>query len=834
MINILSYAQKLTPGYNPIYTYALSDQLLRDKFTYRTFLALPDSNDDIISIRTILPRIGDSLFENDNAKILQSKLGNITDDVNINTNDDVFNNTPASGLRYILGVQERYLNQWEFTSASYSTFFDDQIVLYSDVPSPFTTGDTVIVNGLSTVYTYNGIVAGPNNYARLNMTSPHTLQTGDFVFIKQQSPMCFTFYNGFVEVLISDPNYIVINKLWSGACTLTQTGTVTSNPELDGTAVVVFSGGTFPTYETMINKTGTASIVGTYSGSVIFTDSRETFGDVKLSRPLSVFNGAVAHNQWPIFDYEDYVPTVNGFEFLTDLPQGWVIRPENDCYLNYWTGNLEQIWSNLYLTTYDTSGVTAGPFQIVNMAGTPSTIQSVNVGPAVLGECVTVEAVPSELGIFATSTGWTLTSIGNATGSISGTGSDGTLNYNFTGIGGVGRVNAVIPTILTVGENYNITLDVALNQDCEIQIGGSGLGTFVTQSQAGVFTGSFTASSVNLTIRIDGLVSTPACTINSVSVTYEACGLVDCNTKSYDVYVGHRIVDTASVVYPFSYGDAGWILSATGNARGFFASGGRLVYADLVEFGGVGLLAAVQEDCMSIGGNYQFRFEVLNNSECEVFVGPSGNVVSVVPVNTTGTFVGTFVATSEDFAIVINGQDAVFTNGCEIRNITVIRTDEFVAYSEVRNFLNDCSCTGRYDNKAMLFLDRMGSLVPYNWTVNHTEKVLIKPTGFKKNIGNYVPGSNNGHSYNIQDSSYTQFSTEIMEEWELNSDWLTEEQSLFLEQLKTSPVVYIDNGGYVPVRVKDITYDRTFKRNKKMIAHKMNIIFNNENNIQQG
>ena len=819
-MDIIARPPLLSPGYNPMYIYGTSSVVNSEtNFSYKIFIADVDRN-DILSARTIVPDDDDKMVSDIN-RLLAGRLGDLTDDININTNTNVFNNTPSSGYRYNVLVREQFLDTWDFTAATVSTFLSDQVVLLSPEPNNYVTGDIIIVDGISTVLDFTSITQGVNGFVRINLSTPHNLSTGDFVFVSQNSPYCYSFYNGLVEVLIAtDPNYIVVNKLWQGTCQFNQTGTVTVNPELDGTAVVVVSGGSSPNYELVINKTGTASqIVGlTFSGTTRYADNRLRNGVTKITPDLSVFNGAIGHNLWPTYDYQEYNPTLNGFSFLTDLPDNWTVRQENDIYLNYWTGNLTQLYS------YGMLEVGGQEYQIVNDGGTPSTVQTVSMGPNNLAECLTVELIPAEVVEWNEQGDWLITAGGNSTYSVT----NGALVYDFTGIGGVGRVRARYDNLLTIGQVYEVCVDISLLVG-DIQLSmNNGIGLFGTAT--GEYCTSFTASSTDMIFNMDGNSGTPVMRIDRFSITTQECGLVDCSGYTFSVL--HRLRDDRNVLFPLQFPDS-WIVESGINATGSI-SNGTGIYEEITPLAGGGLVTFTQEDVLVPGGNYTYVINVINNSECQVLLGSVGDTITVATANQTGTFSGTFSATAEDFVIGVIGTTASGLNGLDFNNISVVRTDEFVARSERKQLDVDCTCTGRYLNKPMLFLDRMGSLLPVNWTVNHIEQIDITRKGYKKFIG----GFNNekpGFDYTPQQSSYRQFDTRIVEEWELVSNWMTEEESLFLEYTKTSPVVYIQKDDvYVPVRVTDVRYDRVYERNRKLISHRMNIIFNNENNIQTG
>ena len=62
---------------------------------------------------------------------------------------------------------------------------------------------------------------------------------------------------------------------------------------------------------------------------------------------------------------------------------------------------------------------------------------------------------------------------------------------------------------------------------------------------------------------------------------------------------------------------------------------------------------------------------------------------------------------------------------------------------------------------------------------------------------------------------------------------MTEEESVYFEELITSPRAAIKIGGhYYAINIEDNTYTRVRKNNQKMIYHRINISFANNNPVQ--
>jgi len=839
---IIGQPKKLSPAFNNLYLYADSNNTAEPSFRYNAQMGQVNAQQTslvLVSSQYIKPRYGDDYLEYNFSKTVQSLLGDLTDDVDFNNaGSTVFFNTPSSGTDIVVGVNDNYQFTWDFTG-TYTSFFNE-IGLTATTESLFQAGDQIIVQGLADYYSYSAITSGPNSYALFNLTEPHNLQTGDFVLIQQNSPFTYPIYNGYYEVLIaSNPYQIVINLLYQGASQLAQTGELIYNATLDGTAIVTNAGGSFPNYFVEINRSATGNTFGpitispTQSGTTRYIDNRTTSFPNGVMPVTTVFNGGMDRKLWLEYTSSDYSTLVDDWKFITSLPTDWTTKLDNDIYLNFWNYGLNYDYLNLVITTKNCSGGTIDEYVIpYDGSLTASTIQSVNVGPAHINEiCPTVEYLTNSG--FWDDSAWIITGVtGNAVGIITG----GTLNYNFTGIGGSGSIQARQNNVLEIGQVYTLCFDVAENEQCEVQF-NNGIGTLVITGQTGEQCVTFTANSTNFIVRIDGISGTPSCKIDFVSITQEVCDILNCDICSYDVRIDSRAEDNRNQIFPLSIIDA-WEINNFNNAYSYIDNG-VLYYTDLVEFGGVGASIISQECAFTTGQVYTIRINITNNTGVLVQAGETGNLLPFGTSGSTGIFTQSFTATNNTLVVTMSGVDAFGTNGATISSIQVFLDGVFVTSSETRSFTLDCSCEGRYKNYPIIFKDRMGSFVTFNFDLNNRQTVDIERTRYNSFVGSGPVNTQDSacgkgrFSYSLNDNGNKVFSTLLSEKWELNADAMTEEQSVYFEELVSSPraAIKIDND-YYAINIEDNTYTRVRKNNQKMIYHKLNISFANNNPVQ--
>lgn len=839
---IIGRPKKLSPAFNNLYIYANSDKTAEPSFRYVTRLGAVNAQQtslDLISVKDIKPRFGDNYLEYNFNKTAQSLLGDLTDDIDFNdAPSTVFYNTPSSGIDIVVGVDDAYQVTWPFTG-TFNTFFN-QIGLSGSTQPLYQAGDQIIVQGLSSYFQYDSITVGPNNYAKFNLTQPHNLQTGDFVVVEQNSPFTYPIYNGFFEVLIAtNPLELVVNILFQGTSQLPQTGQLIYNAGLDGPAIVLNAGGSFPNYFVEINKSSTGTTFGpitlspTQSGNTRYIDNRITFFPSGVIPVTTVFNGGMDRKLWLDYTSSDYSTLIDGWKFLTSLPTEWTAKLDNDFYLNFWNYGLEYDYLDLIITTKDCTGGIINDF-IIPYDGslTATTIQSINVGPAHINEiCPTVEYL-SNSG-FWNDSDWIIFVSGNATGGIF----NDSLNYNFTGsppASGFGRVRATQNNVLTIGDTYTVCFEVVdFTNSINISINNE-LGVVATG--AGEYCITFTATSTDFIFTMDGVGGTPSARVLYISVKNTVCDMLDCDVCSYDVRLDSRARDTRNQIFPLAIPNA-WTISNFNNAFTFIDDNDILTYTDLEEFGGVGA-SIVSQDCVFTAGyTYTISINITNNDNVLIQAGETGTLLPFGTTGSTGTFTQTITATTDTFVLTLSGLDPTGTNGATIDSIEVFLDDVFVTSSETRSFTIDCSCKGRYTNYPIIFKDRMGSFVTFNFDLNNVQTVDNEKTKFNSFIGKYTTDNSDcvqgRYSYSLNEATNKVFSSLIMEKWELNADAMTEAESVYFEELISSPRAAIKiDGEYYAINIDDNTYTRVRKNNQKMIYHTINISFANNNPIQ--
>jgi len=110
----------------------------------------------------------------------------------------------------------------------------------------------------------------------------------------------------------------------------------------------------------------------------------------------------------------------------------------------------------------------------------------------------------------------------------------------------------------------------------------------------------------------------------------------------------------------------------------------------------------------------------------------------------------------------------------------------------------------------------MGGFDSFSFIKGHTEKTDITRDSFKRNKTTRIGGGRYG--FNNYDLSNVQYGTKHKDTIKVNSDWISEADSTWLEELFTSPVIFHDHDTYgnIPINITDTSYER-----KKWVTDKL-------------
>lgn len=194
-------------------------------------------------------------------------------------------------------------------------------------------------------------------------------------------------------------------------------------------------------------------------------------------------------------------------------------------------------------------------------------------------------------------------------------------------------------------------------------------------------------------------------------------------------------------------------------------------------------------------GQYGITYSTNTYRKVDIGVGPM-NLISSVPFTDVNYY-----------EVFIKNTSSPFANGV----------------SEVRKYRVDNTCTN-YEKQRIVFLNRLGGYDYFNFTLDTKKMVGITRTEYEKMLN---------WNYTIGDRGKTILAQKAEVKMTMNSNWLTEDDSLWLEELLTSPEVYLlYNGNKLPIVITDNSYEvKTYLRNQ-MFNLVLNYKFGYDLNLQ--
>ena len=104
------------------------------------------------------------------------------------------------------------------------------------------------------------------------------------------------------------------------------------------------------------------------------------------------------------------------------------------------------------------------------------------------------------------------------------------------------------------------------------------------------------------------------------------------------------------------------------------------------------------------------------------------------------------------------------------------------------------------------FKNKWGGFDSFSFIRASQKSADITRSKYEKPTGNFKSGSS--YTYNKTDRFQTNYYTEYQHTIKLNSDWIDEDESVWLEELLTSPEIYVDDAthGLIPINIVDTKY----------------------------
>lgn len=125
------------------------------------------------------------------------------------------------------------------------------------------------------------------------------------------------------------------------------------------------------------------------------------------------------------------------------------------------------------------------------------------------------------------------------------------------------------------------------------------------------------------------------------------------------------------------------------------------------------------------------------------------------------------------------------------------------ASSETKEYTIISNCTA-YTSYRLHFLNRLGGFDSFTFIKGSMVSDEINKQWYKKPKGT-LTGSSFG--YNVSDRLTTQYQTEVKTTYQINSDWIDDDESEWLKELLSSPIIFWEkNGELIAINITDVQY----------------------------
>lgn len=163
----------------------------------------------------------------------------------------------------------------------------------------------------------------------------------------------------------------------------------------------------------------------------------------------------------------------------------------------------------------------------------------------------------------------------------------------------------------------------------------------------------------------------------------------------------------------------------------------------------------------------------------------------------TGTNVGVWgidmSPTRTNWGTIQNGTLPIIKPNTEWYSIQLLDINGF-PLSEEKRIKIDRDCDISQSTMEFLFMDKMGSFLPYNFTARNVEKQNIERSDYTKYLGGYN-STTNKFDYNLTDGGKEIYHSEYTRSFDLGTDYMNDLDSVFFQNVLHSPVTYLKVDG---------------------------------------
>jgi hypothetical protein len=204
------------------------------------------------------------------------------------------------------------------------------------------------------------------------------------------------------------------------------------------------------------------------------------------------------------------------------------------------------------------------------------------------------------------------------------------------------------------------------------------------------------------------------------------------------------------------------------------------------------------------------------------YYGDNTYLLSNISVELNGTLVGTISLTSRNMinlgVRMVNDLSSIPVQVSD--NVLIEFNSDEPSTVNTTGYTVTSLCS-KYPNKRIYFYDRAGQIKYFNFDLTSTQNITKATNSVRLGRNKVTTGSPlNSYGYNNWDRESHIVSTETTKQITLNSNWITETQSINLVDLFDSPLVWLfEDSTYKPVTIKDTNYSIKTHKVEKLFNH---------------
>jgi hypothetical protein len=169
-------------------------------------------------------------------------------------------------------------------------------------------------------------------------------------------------------------------------------------------------------------------------------------------------------------------------------------------------------------------------------------------------------------------------------------------------------------------------------------------------------------------------------------------------------------------------------------------------------------------------------------------------------------------------------------NGAKSYTIMLLNSTN-VQESEMVTFNIDQQCS-KYEHVRLHWLNRLGGIDSFNFNLKSMEKTDVKRESYHQQHHTFT-----GYSYDYTKASrgQTDYDVQMTEKLTVNTDYLTEAESTWMNDLFTSPVVYREvNNELIAMNITGNSIQKKTSLNDKLMQYTFELNYSLTNRRQRG